>query len=445
MPPKKAEKKPPQPKAKTPNNASAFGRIFRSWNDEDFFGPKASHIFLYGEINAETVQLFRNQLHEACLPQKNKKAKPIVIHIHSPGGHANLGITLVNVLREIPVPVAVIVDGYACSAVTPLLVAAPYRVMHDFSFVLFHEISFDISQPTSIRDVELSYLSQSISSTYQEYRKIYESHTRIPKSELDEIILRDIFLDSKICTKYNVVDRVISLGKQAAHKRWASYMASHPGARPTNDPLTWAPFLNHLFSYAKPVNVNANAKNNATEQLLQLIKPMHTIQIASKVETPLVIHTNSYFAPSNKWFDIATLMVHIHNMKVPVIGVIDSKIDIIKAIPAILSYKRYMYDNAHLTISLLYEHQHVGAKYYHDIKYNTELLRTTLRHLLQQYTRLPRSILDTLFDKRVILNAKECKEYGIIDDIIPSLKRSPKAMSGGCGCSQGLAYGSGPF
>jgi len=39
--------------------------------------------------------------------------------------------------------------------------------------------------------------------------KIYEEHTRIPRSELKEILKRDIWWDAKTCLDYGLVDEII--------------------------------------------------------------------------------------------------------------------------------------------------------------------------------------------------------------------------------------------
>ena len=39
--------------------------------------------------------------------------------------------------------------------------------------------------------------------------KIYEEHTRIPRSELENILKRDIWWDAKTCLDYGLVDEII--------------------------------------------------------------------------------------------------------------------------------------------------------------------------------------------------------------------------------------------
>ena len=235
--------------APTPKISKATS-IFKSWAPQDFYGPKASHIFYYGRVDSTNVQEFRLQLHEASTNIKtdegvNSKPKPIVIHIHSPGGDGDLGITLSNFLREVPVPVAVVVDGYACSAITPLVVSAAYRVMHDFSFVMFHEGSLNINNYVKDSEAEF-YVNELVRGLTYEYKRVYELNSSIPNDVLEDMLTRDIFMSSDVCLKYNVVDRVISLDKKSCMERWSEYIKTYPDINLTSNPLTWKINMNHL-------------------------------------------------------------------------------------------------------------------------------------------------------------------------------------------------------
>lgn len=421
--------------------------IFKSWSDADFYSKKARHIYFYGGVSRENVQTLRSQLHEACksivTPEGTQvKPRPIVIHVHSPGGDAHLGIAIANFMRQVTVPYAIVVEGYACSAITPMLVTAPFRVMHDFSFTMFHEPSvfmFGVFKNTEIKENMAGI--QRISS---EYLRIYETNTRVPKDILIEMLSRDIFMDAQTCKKYDVVDRVFMVSKQESFKAWDRYMAKNKEFKISREPSSWGTMFNHLYNYN---NANCDSLfasfDTRAKSLVDLIQPMHAIMMDSfdNTPTPIVIHTNFYLTPSPYLFDIATIIAHMSNVKVPVIGVIDSTVDLMKALPCIMAYKRYMYENAYITVSFLYSHESLPHTYYDDIKHNTNLVRSAIQRVLKQYTKVPDSFIKTLFDKRITLTAQDCKKYGLVDEIIPTPSR--KRVQGGgspCACSQGLPY-----
>jgi ATP-dependent protease ClpP protease subunit len=106
-----------------------------------------------------------------------------------------------------------------------------------------------------------------------------------------------------------------------------------------------------------------------------------------------------------------------------VIGVIDSDIDLLQALPCLLAHKRYMYSNTAMYITL--QHYHQGRQvYYHDIKANTDMLRQALKVLIKEYApRFPLDKLERLFEDRMRLTAEECKAYGLVDEIIEPFMR----------------------
>jgi ATP-dependent protease ClpP protease subunit len=42
----------------------------------------------------------------------------------------------------------------------------------------------------------------------QHFRDIYTRETRIPEKRLNKLLKRDIFMDSKKCLKYDIVDSI---------------------------------------------------------------------------------------------------------------------------------------------------------------------------------------------------------------------------------------------
>jgi ATP-dependent protease ClpP protease subunit len=447
--------------------------VFDAFSDEDFYGPKATHIFFYGGVDKDNVQELRMKLQQAqgnagvARVDENKtnvegsmvnsklsgnvkiKQKPIVLHLHSPGGVADFGITMMNFLNEIDAPMAVVVDGYACSAVTPILVAAPYRVMHDFSFVLIHEGSVSIDESKN-QDATFD-VNQYLTHLDAEYNNVYRANTRIPNAELTDLVSRDKFLDAGTCKKWSVIDRVLSLDPKAARKRWDAALQANPELRPSVQNLRGNTF-NHMFIYDGKDFNDKNVLNDKVSEILKVVRSMQQLMVQPDSVTvkPIVLHNNFNMTPNWRIFDLATLMVRVNLLRTPIYGVIDSNIDIMTALPCIMSHRRYMYNNTKMTIRLTFEHRQFSKdySYYHDIKHNTELIRLAVRKILSQHTRMPKELLDRLFEERIMLSAEDCLRYGLIDEIIPSPSRPRRknaglevgVQGGGCSCSQGLAY-----
>jgi ATP-dependent protease ClpP protease subunit len=129
----------------------------------------------------------------------------IFLHINSFGGSVFAGMSSVDYILNSKVPITTIIDGCAASAATIMSVVGHHRVMHKHSFMLIHQISSAMwgkfeDMKDDMKNSEL--LMETII-------KIYEEHTRIPRSELKEILKRDIWWDAKTCLDYGLVDEII--------------------------------------------------------------------------------------------------------------------------------------------------------------------------------------------------------------------------------------------
>ena len=129
----------------------------------------------------------------------------IFLHINSFGGSVFAGMSSVDYILNSKVPITTVIDGCAASAATIMSVVGHHRVMHKHSFMLIHQISSAMwgkfeEMKDDMKNSEL--LMDTII-------KIYEEHTRIPRSELETILKRDIWWDAKTCLDYGLVDEII--------------------------------------------------------------------------------------------------------------------------------------------------------------------------------------------------------------------------------------------
>ena len=129
----------------------------------------------------------------------------IFLHINSFGGSVFAGMSSVDYILNSKVPITTVIDGCAASAATIMSVVGHHRVMHKHSFMLIHQISSAMwgkfeEMKDDMKNNEL--LMETII-------KIYEEHTRIPRSELETILKRDIWWDAKTCLDYGLVDEII--------------------------------------------------------------------------------------------------------------------------------------------------------------------------------------------------------------------------------------------
>ena len=129
----------------------------------------------------------------------------IYLHINSYGGSVFAGLSSVDYILNSKVPVTTVIDGCAASAATIMSVVGHHRKMHRHSFMLIHQISSGMwgkfeDMKDDMKNSEL--LMDTII-------KIYEEHTRIPRSELRDILKRDLWWDAQTCLDYGLVDEII--------------------------------------------------------------------------------------------------------------------------------------------------------------------------------------------------------------------------------------------
>jgi ATP-dependent Clp protease protease subunit len=129
----------------------------------------------------------------------------IYLHINSFGGSVFAGLSSVDYILNSKVPVTTVIDGCAASAATIMSVVGHHRAMHRHAFMLIHQISSAMwgkfeEMKDDMKNSEL--LMETII-------KIYEERTRIPRSELKDILKRDLWWDAKTCLEYGLVDEII--------------------------------------------------------------------------------------------------------------------------------------------------------------------------------------------------------------------------------------------
>lgn len=416
----------------TKDYTNACKAVFSDFKDVDFYSPKVKHVMFYADVSPESAEGLRKALYQVAVMDE----RPVAIHLHSRGGVGSLGITFANFIREIPVPVCCIVDGYACSAITPMLVSAPYRVMHQHSFVMIHEGSLVFASPSAYKSSSMDFRVNAMKRHSEQYRRIYSRYTDIPSDTLDDMLHRDLFMDCDTCLHCNVVDRVIQFDK----KYMATVLQKYERLQGTDvvslcdlrkNIRNWTT-CNHVYTYNNDVGDNDANEGDGGAQLLNLVMPLQEYMDGPKA---VIVHYNMFMLPRlYRSMDVAPLLVRICMSRVPVIGIIDTDIDLLHALPCIVSHRRYMYENVDLQISLVHDHLRESiTAYYHDIKANIDTLRKSIRTILSRWTRLPQSMLDSLFDQRILLSAEDCLRYGIIDEILKPSKAhlKPKRSSPG--------------
>ena len=171
-------------------------------------------IFYYGDITTEAVlelntklkKLERSLLKKAVdLPGYQPQ---VTIHINSGGGDIFAGLSAMDHVASCRVKVVTVADGLCASAATFLLMGGHRRMIHSSAYVLIHQLSSGFWGKYEEMKDELKSCEKFMSVI----REVYERKANIPQKKLDNMMKRDIYLTSKECLKYEIVDELFSGG-----------------------------------------------------------------------------------------------------------------------------------------------------------------------------------------------------------------------------------------
>lgn len=401
---------------------ASAAEFFDGLQDHEFFSSKVNHLFFYDEVSAQSYARFQINLRGVLESVQSargvrERPKPIVIHVNSPGGDMSYGISLMNLLTEIHVPFAVCVDGFAASAATPMVVAAPYRVMLSAGMIMIH--GYIALQFGKARD--LQYSQEKVGRMLDHYVKAYLGNTRLDRKRLDALLNRDKFLGADECLRENLVDRVLMIDHRAMDRRFAKYYKANPDydLSASVNRLLWKTNFNHF-----------HVSSRMSEEVVQGLAQYHQSGESSK---PLIVHATSDMLAMPNLFDALPFFAHVYMQAAPTIGIIANDINVVEAIPILACHRRYMYETCNLYVHLVYMLNAPVSTYfyYDDIVDNYALYKDIVRAIFAKTCpRAPKSFLDSMFTTRTILSARECLKLGLIDGVISPIRRSGELV--GC-------------
>ena len=170
-----------------------------------------NEIYFYGPVSQRSCFELKNKINELDLRSSVYTAQykipppPIHLHIQSNGGSIFHTLYIVDLIQNIDTPVYTYIDGFAASAATLISVVGKKRFITKNSLMLIHQLSgSDNGKFYELQDqmTNMNILMNTIGN-------IYLNKTNIPPSELDVLLRKDLWLDSKTCLNYGLVDKII--------------------------------------------------------------------------------------------------------------------------------------------------------------------------------------------------------------------------------------------
>jgi len=169
-----------------------------------------NHIYFYSEVNRENIYDLCALIKEAeeentvLSIRMNLDPIPIYLHINSYGGCIFSAFNAIDLIEMCKVPIYSIIEGCAASAGTILSMVCKKRYIRPTSYMLIHQLSSGTWGKMCEIEDEYNNLTQFM----DVIKKLYLKYTNIPKKELNELLKHDLWLDSKKCLQYNLVDEL---------------------------------------------------------------------------------------------------------------------------------------------------------------------------------------------------------------------------------------------
>ena len=166
---------------------------------------KQRTIMLAGEISRESAQQVISKL---LLLSAENPTEPIKLFINSPGGDADAGFAMFDVIRYVPAPVEIITAGLAASAGVIVLLASPRdkRSALPNARFLIHQPSTGVQGAASDIQIEAS----EILKIRERINKLIADETGKTVEQVDTDTKRNYWMNSEEACAYGLVSKVVT-------------------------------------------------------------------------------------------------------------------------------------------------------------------------------------------------------------------------------------------
>lgn len=385
--------------------------------ENNIYSNRFNHVYLYNEINPQTVLDIKLHIDELNLSQNINgikiKPKTIILHINSPGGNVDSGIALMRIINKSRVPIIVYIEGMSASAATFITVTAKYRIISPYATMMIHQYFASI---TGQRE-KILFEANALEKLTNTMKNIYIKYTKLSKNKINNIMNNDIFFDANESLKYGLVDKILKpIDKKILNK----YFKQNPEYILTSNILHKKTNFNNIYIYTEGLD-NSEFFTTSFEliaglQFILSVNPAYNNSLLSNGNPkPIMLHINDIGQFKNP-YEILPLVNTILLSPIPIYSTIEGGSRDMGLLFSIVCYRRFIFKYAFITIDFidLWEKK----EKYKDVKQNTKLIRNMIKKLFKKYTKLPTNILDNLFEQRYVFTAENAIKYGICDEII---------------------------
>lgn len=171
-----------------------------------------SRIVIVAEVVTDT--LYRRVASMVTVLDAIDSKKPITVYVNSPGGSADSGFAIYDLLRFCSSPIITVANGVVASSAVLIYLAGD----DDKRYALPHA-RFLLHQPSTATrgqaaDIEIT--AREIVKIRERYNKLVERHTGTPADKVAKDADRDFWLTSSEAHEYGLVKKIIEKRSEIA-------------------------------------------------------------------------------------------------------------------------------------------------------------------------------------------------------------------------------------
>jgi ATP-dependent Clp protease protease subunit len=169
------------------------------------FFRKTRSVLIYGPIEPK---LTRDVVTQLLMLDAVSPSKAIKVFVNSPGGLADDGFAIYDVMRYVRAPVYTICSGMAASAATIVLLGAARgrRLITPHARVMLHQPS------TALRGTaaDIAVNAKELLRLRKKSTELYARETGRSTEQVEKDLTRDYWMNAEEAVAYRIVDRIVT-------------------------------------------------------------------------------------------------------------------------------------------------------------------------------------------------------------------------------------------
>ena len=167
-------------------------------------------IYFYQDICAETILHLKKEIHNLEKNLTELKAQysiePVIeLHLYSNGGDVFMGLDMYSHIKKSTIQIDTYVDGMIASAATFIFLAGKNRYIGEYGHILIHQLSTEFwGKYEDLKDE-----FNNSKALMANIKDLYQKNCSLPKTKLNEILKRELYLSSDDCIKYRIATSIL--------------------------------------------------------------------------------------------------------------------------------------------------------------------------------------------------------------------------------------------